>query len=219
MGWNMGSGGEGLGGSARARLLIADRQPLVAEALATLVAARGFAVVARAHYGADAAAIMAGGGVTIALIDLDLHDPGPAELLRDAACRQTRMIFMAASAEHPGVALALDSGAAGLVLKSESANSLVHCIATVATGGRWFDLSARHRALDHADAVNGARQLTRRERDVARLVATGQRNRGIAGQLGISEGTVKMHLHNVYAKLGLESRTQLAMDERLRMLG
>lgn len=219
MGWNMGSGGEGFGGTARARLLIADRQPLVGEALATLVAARGFAVVARAHFGADAAAIMAGGGVTIALIDLDLHDPGPAELLRDAACHQTRMIFMAASAEHPGVALALDSGAAGLVLKSESADSLVHCIATVATGGRWFDRSARHRALDHADAINSARQLTRRERDVARLVATGQRNRGIAGQLGISEGTVKMHLHNVYAKLGLESRTQLVMDERLRMLG
>ncbi|MGI4880973.1 MAG: helix-turn-helix domain-containing protein, partial [Janthinobacterium lividum] len=56
--------------------------------------------------------------------------------------------------------------------------------------------------------------LTRRERDVARLVAAGQRNRTIADALGISEGTVKMHLHNVYAKLGLESRTQLAMDVR-----
>ncbi len=56
--------------------------------------------------------------------------------------------------------------------------------------------------------------LTPRERDVARLVATGQRNRGIAAALGISEGTVKMHLHNVYAKLGLESRTQLAMAAR-----
>jgi DNA-binding NarL/FixJ family response regulator len=54
--------------------------------------------------------------------------------------------------------------------------------------------------------------LTPRERDVARLVAAGQRNRAIATTLGISEGTVKMHLHNVYAKLGLESRTQLAMS-------
>ncbi len=56
--------------------------------------------------------------------------------------------------------------------------------------------------------------LTPRERDVARLVAGGQRNRAIAASLGISEGTVKMHLHNVYAKLGLESRTQLAMSVR-----
>ncbi len=57
----------------------------------------------------------------------------------------------------------------------------------------------------------GASPLTPRERDVARLIAAGQRNRAIAVALGISEGTVKMHLHNVYAKLGLESRTQLAM--------
>ncbi len=53
--------------------------------------------------------------------------------------------------------------------------------------------------------------LTPRERDIARLVAAGQRNRVIATGLGISEGTVKMHLHNVYTKLGLQSRTQLAM--------
>ncbi len=57
--------------------------------------------------------------------------------------------------------------------------------------------------------------LTPRERDVARLVTAGQRNRAIAATLGISEGTVKMHLHNVYAKLGLESRTQLAMSTRV----
>ncbi len=56
-----------------------------------------------------------------------------------------------------------------------------------------------------------ATPLTPRERDIARLVAVGQRNRAIAAALGISEGTVKMHLHNVYAKLGLESRTQLAI--------
>jgi DNA-binding NarL/FixJ family response regulator len=59
-----------------------------------------------------------------------------------------------------------------------------------------------------------APELTPRERDVARLVAAGQRNRLIAATLGISEGTVKMHLHNVYVKLGLESRTQLAMSAR-----
>lgn len=70
-----------------------------------------------------------------------------------------------------------------------------------------------------AAAIAGERQpaagtplLTPRERDVARLVAAGQRNRVIAATLGISEGTVKMHLHNVYVKLGLESRTQLAMS-------
>lgn len=69
-------------------------------------------------------------------------------------------------------------------------------------------------------AISGAQgpilpSLTPRERDVARLVAAGQRNRTIATALGISEGTVKMHLHNVYAKLRLESRTQLAVSIRV----
>ena len=68
-------------------------------------------------------------------------------------------------------------------------------------------------------AYRDSHHLTRRERDVARLVATGQRNRAIASMLGIAEGTVKMHLHNIFAKLGLESRTQLAMDERVRVTG
>lgn len=65
-----------------------------------------------------------------------------------------------------------------------------------------------------AGPVPAVSPLTARERDVARLVAAGQRNRTIAASLGIAEGTVKMHLHNVYAKLGLESRTQLAMATR-----
>jgi len=65
-------------------------------------------------------------------------------------------------------------------------------------------------------AAGSSPALTPRERDVARLVAAGQRNRSIAASLGISEGTVKMHLHNVYTKLKLESRTQLAMSPAAR---
>ncbi len=75
-------------------------------------------------------------------------------------------------------------------------------------------LASRIAAVAHEQRPRSGPALTPRERDVARLVAAGQRNRGIAGALGISEGTVKMHLHNVYAKLGLESRTQLAMAAR-----
>jgi DNA-binding CsgD family transcriptional regulator len=61
--------------------------------------------------------------------------------------------------------------------------------------------------------------LTRRERELALLVATGQRNRSIGDRLGISEGTVKMHRHDIYAKLGIEIRTQRATDARVRAVG
>lgn len=53
--------------------------------------------------------------------------------------------------------------------------------------------------------------LTPRERDVTRLIVIGLSNKEIARQLGISDGTVKLHLHNIYQKLALRNRTMLAM--------
>lgn len=198
------------------RLLVADRQPMVAEALAALLRNRGYLIAAQAHDGTGAAAALSAGGIDAAIIDIDLADPGPLEII---ATNRTPVVITAPCPEHSGVTAALESSASGLVLKSEPAESLAHCLATVIAGGQWFDRQAMARALDRATARDSADALTRRERDVAKLVATGRRNRDIATVLGISEGTVKMHLHNVYAKLGLESRTQLAMDERLRTMG
>jgi DNA-binding NarL/FixJ family response regulator len=70
---------------------------------------------------------------------------------------------------------------------------------------------ARHRRRQASSAA-----LTARETDVARLVAQGRRNKEIAYELGISEGTVKMHLHNLYEKLSITSRTELAILSRER---
>ena len=208
-------------GSHAPRVLIADRQPMVADALAALLANHGYDVTALAHSGAEAEAALVAGGIDLAFLDIELAAPGPIVLLELLRGRGQRLpvVVTAPCPEHPSLIAVIESSADGLVLKSESAECLFHCLATVTAGGQWFDRMAMTRALERVHALNGAATLTRRERDVARLVATGQRNRDIAGALGISEGTVKMHLHNVYSKLGLESRTQLAMDERLRVLG
>lgn len=209
MRWN-GEGGQ------TPRLLVADRQPMVAEAMAALLRDRGYLIAAHAHDGAAAAAVLSGGGIEAAIIDIDLAAPAT---LATITTGRTPIIITAPCPDHSGITAALESNASGLVLKSEPAETLAYCLATVIAGGQWFDRLAMARALDRATAHDSAEALTRRERDVAKLVATGRRNRDIASVLGISEGTVKMHLHNVYAKLGLESRTQLAMDERLRALG
>lgn len=208
-------------GGRRPRVLLGDRQPIVLEALAALIDTRGFEVTARAHRGAEAADAIATGEIDVAILDIDLSEPGALALITDRRARGQRLpiIVTVPDADHPALAAIIESCADGLVLKSEGADCLFHALGAITAGGQWFDRHAMARALDRVAASSGAAQLTRRERDVARLVATGQRNRTIAGALGISEGTVKMHLHNVYAKLGLESRTQLAMDERLRMLG
>ena len=110
-------------------------------------------------------------------------------------------------------------GVDGLLERSTGIAAAAACIAGVAAGGQWLDPRAMRAAYDVAADRTTQLSLTTRETEIARLVAAGQRNRVIAAGLGISEGTVKMHLHNVYAKLGLESRTQLAMDVRRREPG
>ena len=202
-------GGGGPRGQKAPTILIADCQPLTGAALAALVRAHGWAVTATVDDAAGVHAAIAGN--ELLLIDIALFDP--------AAPMRLPVVVTAPTASHPGLAAAIDAGIAGLIVKTQSASLLPLCLARVIAGGTWFDSTALAEVAVQAAAHKDAQHLTRRERDVARLVAAGQRNRAIATALGISEGTVKMHLHNVYAKLGLESRTQLAMDVRLSAMG
>jgi two-component system nitrate/nitrite response regulator NarP len=206
----------------RLRLLVGDRQPLFADAIAAMLIQHGHAITTRAANGADAAAAIAGGGIDIALLDVELANPSPLTLL---ARRPTKagtagnagpaIVLMVPGPGHPSASAAIAARPDGLVLKSNTAAALHECIGAIIAGGRWIDPAAAVAAASRiASAPSG--QLTRREGEIARLVATGERNRSIGDRLGISEGTVKMHLHNVYAKLGIETRTQLAMDERVR---
>ncbi|KAB7648209.1 LuxR C-terminal-related transcriptional regulator [Polymorphobacter fuscus] len=203
----------------RTRLLVADHLPLVRAGLSALLAEQGHHVVAEAGDGMSVLTALGQWEIDVAMIAIDLPDLDMPNLIAAVRDRGWALpiVVLAPTAQHPAIAAVLDRGAAGMVLKTESADALQQCVATVAAGGRWIDRSAAAEVAERGQVDSEARQLTRRERDVARLVATGQRNRAIAGTLGISEGTVKMHLHNVYAKLGLESRTQLAMDARVRM--
>ena len=207
----------------RLRLLLACQRLLIGAALMQLLERQGHEVVSHAGDADTFAAALHGAGFDLALVEIGLALPDPAAFAARLLDTAVPLVLLAPSANCPGLsriaASQIDGQIAGLALESESAESLWLCLAAVAAGGRWFDRAALADNAEHREAERDARLLTRRERDVARLVATGQRNRAIAGSLGISEGTVKMHLHNVYAKLGLESRTQLAMDERLRMHG
>ena len=200
-------------GEPALRLLVADRHPLVAAGLAALICAQGHAVIATLSCPVEARARLGAGDIDVAIIDIDLQ--GAAVV----AVTSRPVIIVAPGADHHAIAAAIDAGCKGLVVKTDGLDSLRLCLARVAAGGQWYDRDALALAHDRRHAAHGANQLTRRERDVSRLVAAGQRNRHIGDALGISEGTVKMHLHNVYTKLGLENRTQLAMDERLRALG
>ena len=100
----------------------------------------------------------------------------------------------------------------GILLSWARASSLIDCVDRVAHGRTWVDPElVRHLAM--ADRCpQAASSLTSREGDIAQLVSRGLRNKEIARQLNLSEGTVKMHLHHIYEKLRVGGRTQLALS-------
>lgn len=204
-----------LNGAHRSCALIACLVPLVSAAVGDLLEKAGFEVL-RCE---PAELIDAVRTRAPALAVLDCGDVA-LDLLRDGrvADGATRFILFIPDGDGAAASHAVELGVDGLLRRSAPVAAVAECIASVAAGGQWLDPVAMHAAYDRIASPTAASPLTKREQDVARLVAEGQRNRLIATTLGISEGTVKMHLHNVYAKLGLESRTQLAMDVRLRAL-
>jgi DNA-binding NarL/FixJ family response regulator len=106
------------------------------------------------------------------------------------------------------------------VLKEMAPRMLVEAVRRVVAGGEWLEDGLGGRMLRKllARDRSAAAGLTVREGEILRLAARGLRNRDIAEQLHISEGTVKTHLHRIYEKLGCESRVELMLAARERGL-
>jgi|SRR5690242_1924740 len=174
-------------------------------------------VVATAANGAEAIAAIKRLQPDIALLDLAMPPPGGLQILRTLTRTPgdflgTRIVFLTASIGEAEIVQAVTLGVAGILLKESVPEELVECLSAVLRGERWLP----RQLVGHALATTMERYrrasaaLTAREREIAQGVARGLSNREIADQCGISEGTVKIHLHNIFGKLKLESRSQLA---------
>jgi two-component system nitrate/nitrite response regulator NarP len=99
----------------------------------------------------------------------------------------------------------------GIVLKNSDPAYLLDCLDRVRHGRTWIDpeLAERSKQLARSPAVRAP--LAPRERQLIGYVRQGLRNRAIAEQLGVTEGTVKTYLHAIFEKLGVRTRTELAM--------
>jgi two-component system nitrate/nitrite response regulator NarP len=203
-------------------VLIADDHPLMLEAVAGLFAGSGYDIAAKCADGLQARDAIVSKAPDLAV--LDVHMPGLSglELLREARAAgwSTRIVLLTAALEPEPIVEAIRLKVDGLVLKGAAGESLLECAAEVGAGRQWIDKEAMQLAIGLlAKPDADAPSLTPRETDVVRLVAIGRRNKEIARELGISEGTVKMHLHNLYEKLSVSSRTELAILARERRLG
>jgi DNA-binding NarL/FixJ family response regulator len=196
------------------RVLVVDDQPLFRAGLvALLTATPGMTVVGEASDGETAVPLAESVHPDVVL--LDIRVPGLAALERVVASARVLVLTAFDLDEHVHEALRL--GAAGFVLKESEPARLLAAITAVASGEMQFSPTVMRRLVaaylrgDAADAPwvpAGLGDLTDREREVLRLVATGLTNAAIASKLSVTEGTVKTHLNRVMTKLRLTSRAQ-----------
>lgn len=192
------------------RLVLVDDHPVVLAGLERLFGSvADVEVVARCQNGRDAIEAARTLQPDLVLLDLKLPDISGLEVLRAIRREQlpVRVVLLSAAAMSEDIATARELGADGLLYKELSPDELVAEVARAAAGQRPFPAE-----VPEDPSVRALRTaLSPRELQVVRAVAAGQRNRAIAEQLGIAEGTVKLHLHNIYEKLRIDSRLELML--------
>ncbi|GAB2602656.1 DNA-binding response regulator [Paractinoplanes abujensis] len=204
-------------------VLVADGQPLIRGGLAALIAAApGVAVAGQAADGVEAVRLARALRPHVVLIDVHLPEldglAATARILEGAPDPSPRVIILTTADRDEHVSAALRCGASGFLLKEISPEDLLDAIRITAGGGRLFAPSVVRRLVEayvgmpaRPAAHAGLTELTVRELEVLRLVATGAGNEVIAGALFIGEATVKTHLNRLMTKLGLTSRAQVVV--------
>lgn len=196
------------------RISLADDHPVVLEGLASILARdNGHEVVARDLEGDSALRTIREKAPDVAVLDAVMPGLSGVEVLktvRDLGL-PTRVVLLAGEIGSDDLSESIRLGVDGILLKDEAFQVLLDCVKSVANGGRWVSVQLVERALNIA-ANGGAAEpgLTPREGEVADHVAAGLQNKEIAEKLGIADGTVRIHIHNVFKKLGIQNRVELA---------
>jgi RNA polymerase sigma factor (sigma-70 family) len=151
----------------------------------------------------------------IAVLDIAMPGRNGLDVLAGATVDRvkTKIVFLTAVATDDQILAAIANGARGIVLKDAAPDSLVECVRNVAVGKRWFptDLieTALHRRAGRRENERIIGTLSPREQQIVVLVVEGMTNKEIARRVDLTEGTIKIHLHNIYAKLEVPNRAAL----------
>ena len=196
------------------RILIADDHGVVREGLRMFLRLDPeMDVVAEAADGAEA--LRLAGALQPDVVLMDLIMPVMDGIAATRAIREqfpdTEVVALTSVLEDASVVGAIRAGAIGYLLKTTDADDLRRAIRAAAEGQVQLSPEAAARLMREVRAPDSPETLTERETDVLRLVAEGKANKEIAQGLGIGEKTVKTHVSNILAKLGLQSRTQAAL--------
>ncbi|BAL89701.1 putative two-component system response regulator [Actinoplanes missouriensis 431] len=202
------------------RLVVADDHPVVRDGLATMFAsAPGFTVVGEAADGAEA--VRMAQALSPDVILMDLRMPGTdgltaiTELAR--AGNPARVLVLTTYDNDAHVLPAIEAGATGYLLKDSPREDLLRGVRAAARGETVLSPSVALRLVNRV-RTPAPQLLSQRELEVLQLVAAGNTNREAAARLFITEATVKSHLLNIYAKLGVSDRAAAVAEAYNRRL-
>jgi DNA-binding NarL/FixJ family response regulator len=198
------------------RVVVVDDHAIVRRGLDQLLStADDIALVASAANGEEAVEAVAREHPDVVLMDLSMPVVDGVEATRriKAADPSVRVVVLTSLADDRHILDALRAGAVGYMLKHADPDDLLDAIRAAAAGDSPLDPKAA-RVLLEERLGPADRPLSAREEEVLRLVATGLANKLIARRLTISERTVKAHLTNIFARIGVTDRTQAALWAR-----
>ena len=216
-------------GKAKIRIVVADDHPIFRDGLCKLLALEeDFEVVAQAQDGRQVLEVLQQFEPDILLLDLKMPGlDGLATLQRlQAVKNKTRVIVLTASDDKNEFVQAMKLGTSGIVLKQTATELLIKSIRKVHAGEIWLDSHTTQAVIRQFVANEEPPQtppptsqvrdrerspLSQREREIVALVAQGFKNKEMAEKMFISEQTVKNHLHNIFDKLGVSDRLELAL--------
>jgi len=202
------------------RVLMADDHVIFRDGLRKLLATEDdIKIVGEASNGGDCIKMLAKLKPDILLLDLRMPDKDGLAVLEEVNFDQlpTRVVVLTAAEDDRDVVRAMRLGARAVVLKQSATELLVKSIRKVQGGEIWLDnrMTAEVMKTFSKSADGGPRRekplLSDREKEIVQLVAQGYRNKEIGERLFISEQTVKNHLHNIFDKLGVSDRLELAL--------
>lgn len=205
------------------RVLIIDEHPIFRDGLRKLIESqRGMSVVGESSVGTEAVRMARELKPDILLLDLGLPRRSGFQILNDLSGLPSpiRTLVMVAAVEEGPILEAFYLGAHGIVLKGSPRDVLLNSIRSVIAGQYWLDndsvpiiIEALRKSFPSWKGGTGEKDygLTPRELKIVERIANGSSNREMGQEFCISERTVKHHLTNVFNKLGISSRLELAV--------
>jgi DNA-binding NarL/FixJ family response regulator len=198
-------------------VVVADDHPLILDALDNLFSLHDdIHVVAHSRDGNETMEAIRQYLPDILVLDIRMPAKDGMQVLWEISTEKipTKVVILTAEIDDVQLLDAIRLGVRGIVLKETAPKLLIQCIRTVHDGEMWIERHLESQALEQmARREAGVREassvLTISEMNVLRLAVKGTRNKDIAEKLFVSEGTIKVHLHNIYQKLKVDGRVAL----------